>query len=114
MSTLHVFGMDLPIIAELSHGYYLVAHKNGPAIANAKLLSSLEPDEEQDWSIPLGIYAEAIRHYVAWSWPSMAVARWPESAGMVHDEMEPDEGASAHNRKWNPRTLTDSLKVTCR
>ena len=82
MDTVNVYGMDLPLIAELSDGYYLVVHKNGPAIGNAHLITVLEPPlNNQDAWIPPGVYAEAIRKYVDWSWPLVqGNVEWPDSS----------------------------------
>jgi hypothetical protein len=78
----HVFGMDLPVIAELSEGFKLVAHENGPAIANDHAIYALDcaagepPPEDSDlWEEDEGVEtlsycvrAEAIREYRKWSW----------------------------------------------
>lgn len=70
MKTVEVLGMTLPVIAELPGGFRLVAHKNGPAIADNDGIYALDAkfDEEE---LPTRIQLEAVRNYIALSWPAV-------------------------------------------
>lgn len=61
---LAVFGLNLPIMAKLPKGFFLVAHENGPAIANEHLLSALEYADEE---IPERVREIAISELSAWA-----------------------------------------------
>lgn len=67
-NTFGIFGMHLPIIARLADGYVLVAHRNGPAIANAQSLFAIDALHD-DFGPPEPIRHEAITAYRQWSWP---------------------------------------------
>ena len=83
-SPLHeVFGMNLPVIAELPNGYRLVAHPNGPGVADNHSLYALElmagdapatdlfekHEEDESDELPFRVRAAAIEKYRRWSWP---------------------------------------------
>lgn len=72
----HIFGMCLGIIEELPDGYLLVAHKNGPAIANRNSLNTLvdydskvQPIDETTTSVPYHVRHAAMLKYVRLTWP---------------------------------------------
>jgi hypothetical protein len=69
--SLSVLGLDLPILAPLQGGWFLVAHPNGPAIATKDILASLEYPESD---IPESVRTSAIRELGQWAihqptWP---------------------------------------------
>lgn len=69
--TISVFGMELPIIAQLDQGVYLVAHKNGPGVATADSLYSIRPvvcSEDDGGPIDIAM-KKAMRSYVDKTWP---------------------------------------------
>ena len=79
---LDVFGYNLPILADLKEGWYLVAHPNGPAIAKKygfDFIGSLaHPCDE----VPEGIRNEAVWQLMKWakkqpSWPASNILREP-------------------------------------
>jgi hypothetical protein len=75
---LATFGDNYPIIAVLDkqNGWYLVAHPNGPAIANSRfdLLASLAHEHED---VPESIRRDAVWKLMGWAakqptWPKVA------------------------------------------
>lgn len=70
---LAVFGMNLPIIADLGDGYFLVGHPNGPAIATESSLYALDcaVDAElpKEGTLPYEVRRSALQKYREWSWP---------------------------------------------
>lgn len=81
---------DLPVIADLGDGYYLVAHPNGPGVATADSISTLDaaiihakPDadplyglidmepEDDTFSVPSEIAIKAVSEFVDWAWPKI-------------------------------------------
>lgn len=60
-------GDDYPVIAELSNGYKLVAHKNAPAITNGDLFSTLSQHEDDEPHI-LSIKKQAYDKFEKWIW----------------------------------------------
>lgn len=71
--TVDVLGMTLPVIrrvyCETPDDWYLVAHKNGPAIANPTGFGFLCALESDSTSVPLCVKTEAIRIYRELTWP---------------------------------------------
>ncbi len=84
----HVLEMDLPIIADLGDGWFLVAHPNGPAISDAYSITvlyteSLETakakraeelwrdDDDEPFSPPEEIRAQAVREFIDYCWPKV-------------------------------------------
>ena len=81
---LATFGDNYPIIAVLDkpNGWYLVAHPNGPAIANSRfdLLASLAHEHED---VPESIRRDAVWTLMGWAakqptWPKVANAELSE------------------------------------
>lgn len=78
---LKVFGMNLPVIADLGDGYFLVGHPNGPAIATKDCLWCLtfaagedptcEVVEGRQGTIPYEVRRRAVDKYVEWTWPTV-------------------------------------------
>ena len=79
METFSVFGMDLPVIANLSDGWVLVAHKNGPGIARENFLCAL--DYCHEGSVPVEIHSLAIDKYRDFSWPLVKPLYYPVKEG---------------------------------
>lgn len=90
--TTKTFGMELPIIADLDDGWFLVAHPNGAAIANEHYLSVLWsestettnpefcPGEHDDVKspIPEAIRAQAVKAFEELAWPLVKKQFYPE------------------------------------
>jgi hypothetical protein len=82
---LHVWGMRLPIIADLGDGWFLVGHPNGEAIATEDSLWDLEsaagaepktdaldgPEdaEAEKAALPYEVRRAALKAYGDWAWP---------------------------------------------
>jgi len=67
-----ILGQTYPVISHIKRNWYLVAHRNGPAIGRVSdcgndVLASL--DNLDDDEVPLSIHAAAIKAYREWSWP---------------------------------------------
>ena len=84
LPTTEIMGMDLPIIANLDDGWFLVAHPNGAVIARKTFLSVLwtessetgltpgewADDENADTSpIPEAVRAKAVEEFERLVWP---------------------------------------------
>lgn len=75
LSTITVFGMEIPIIADLGDGWFLVAHPNGAAIATKTFLAVLwfdsrEEDRAKSGSrIPESVRAKAVEEFERFAWP---------------------------------------------
>jgi len=83
LPTTEVLGMELPIIADLGDGWFLVAHPNGAAIATEKFLSALwsestetavyedgvEIEDEDCCPIPESVRAKAVEEFEELAWP---------------------------------------------
>lgn len=76
MTTLRTFGTEYPIIADLNGGWFLVAHPNGPAIANKNFdfLASLAHAHED---LPESVRREAVWQLMRWAgnqptWPTIS------------------------------------------
>jgi hypothetical protein len=72
-NVLVTFGTEYPIMADLTGGWYLVAHPNGPAIAHSgfDILSSLAHENED---VPAWVRSKATWALMAWAakqptWP---------------------------------------------
>lgn len=82
MKTHHVIGMDLPIIAELGEGWFLVAHPNRPTIANEHTMATLDlavgdppkdrdslfADDDEFTEIPHDVRRSAVEKYIDYTW----------------------------------------------
>jgi hypothetical protein len=60
-------GDNYPLIAELPHGYKLVAHKNAPAITNGRYFFSLTIYHDDD-AETVEIKAAAQENFHLWAW----------------------------------------------
>lgn len=67
MKTIKFWGEDYHQIEELSEGWSLIAHPNGPAICDGHTISTIDPCDEDDRL--RDIKREAIRAYREFSWP---------------------------------------------
>ena len=79
METFNVFGMDLPVIADLTGGWVLVAHANGPGIACEDILCAL--GYRNDDVVPVEIHSLAIDKYREVSWPLVKPLYYPVKEG---------------------------------
>lgn len=91
--TTKVLGMDLPIIADLDDGWFLVAHPNGAAIVGELYLSVLwaestetivykdgiEVNEEDRSPIPEAVRAKAVDKFERLAWPLVRGQFYTES-----------------------------------
>lgn len=81
LGTHEIFGMSLPVIAVLTHGFKLVFHKNGPCIATDHSLYTMsmcvciarDIDDPQKTEVPLAVPLEvmemAMEKFIKWCWP---------------------------------------------
>ena len=70
LPTAEICGMDLPIIAELGAGCFLVAHPNGAAIGTKTALVALSYDSRNFLlNTPEAIRSQAIAEFEAFVWP---------------------------------------------
>jgi hypothetical protein len=73
--TTDVFGMKLPVIADLGDGWFLVAHPNGAAIAKIDFIcvlwiESTETHEDlSDSPVPEAIRSKAVEAFETFAWP---------------------------------------------
>ena len=81
---IHVFGMVLPIIADLGDGWYLAAHRNGACIANQDLISvlwdadeRLPGDDHDGDSIPRDVRRKAVEAFERFAWPRLKAEFYP-------------------------------------
>ncbi|KKK80162.1 hypothetical protein LCGC14_2826250 [marine sediment metagenome] len=79
----NIFGMQLPVIADLGDEWFLVAHPNGAAIANEEFLTvlwaesretKLQPegpfnDDGCGSPIPEAVRAGAVKYFEEFAWP---------------------------------------------
>ena len=93
----HVFGMNLPIIANLLGNWFLVAHPNGAAIANNHMLTvlcseSMETkrgrqqelfDEEDEDGVPECIRKLAVDKFENYAWKRLKDDFWVPIEGGV-------------------------------
>ncbi len=80
-ATHQVFGMELPVLAELLDGYLLVAHKNGPAVTNSPSglwMLDCMADADDECGISQRVRTDAIRAYRELTWPRV-VGRYFDS-----------------------------------
>lgn len=68
-----VLGMSLPVIKDLGC-YALVAHPNGPAVANQHSVWALDVVASADCDLPSIVRSGAIEAYREWSWPHLQAA----------------------------------------
>ena len=66
LPTTEAFGMELPIIADLGGGCFLVAHPNGAGIANKACLSGLH---QFSTLMPQQIQIKALEEFEKFAWP---------------------------------------------
>ncbi len=66
LATTEAFGMELPIIADLGGGCFLVAHPNGAGIANKACLSGLH---QFSTLMPQQIQIKALEEFEKFAWP---------------------------------------------
>ncbi len=64
LPTTEIYGMDLPIIADLGDGWYLVAHPNGVGIGTADGLAAMSLT-----AIPESVRAAAVEAFEKLAWP---------------------------------------------
>ncbi len=90
LPTVTVLGMKLPIIADLGQGWYLVAHPNGPAIANKTCLSVLwdestatSADDEHKSPIPESVRAKAVEEFEGLAWPLVREQFYTKATGQT-------------------------------
>jgi hypothetical protein len=79
LPTTEIMGMQLPVIADLDDGWFLVAHPNGAVIATEKFMSALwsestdeygvEIDEEDRCPIPESVRVKAVEVFERLAWP---------------------------------------------
>jgi len=72
LPTTTTFGMELPIIADLGDGWFLVAHPNGAAIATKTCMAVLSTgSHEQDdlTTVPEPVREKAVRVFEDLAWP---------------------------------------------
>ncbi len=62
--TTEIYGMELPVIADLGDGWYLVAHPNGPGIGNKACFVDLSSAE-----LPESVRAAAVEAFEKLAWP---------------------------------------------
>lgn len=77
MRTLRVFDTDYPILADLKDGWFLVAHRNGPAISTDQyqfLGSPAHPSEE----VPEGVRTRAVNALMNWAKDQPSYPRTPD------------------------------------
>lgn len=99
LPTTTTVGMELPIIADLGDGWFLVAHKNGAAIANETFLAVLWTESTetaispQDWAeeqdeckspVPESVRAKAVKEFERLAWPLVR--------GQFYTDANPDSG----------------------
>jgi len=104
LPTTKTFGMELPIIADLGDGWFLVAHPNGAAIGNEPYLSVLGtestetvnparehwPGEHDDNKspIPESIRASAVEEFEKFAWPLVRGQFYPADTDSDEGEGE--------------------------
>jgi hypothetical protein len=84
LPTTTIFGMELPVIADLGDGWFLAAHPNGAAIARDTLLTVLWAESSEtsrppeEWvddedtvksPIPEAVRAKAVEEFERLAWP---------------------------------------------
>lgn len=101
LPTTTTVGMELPIIADLGDGWFLVAHPNGAAIANEIFLTVLSTESTetaiapQDWAeaqvegkiqspIPESVRAKAVEEFESLAWPLVR--------GQFYTDVHPERG----------------------
>lgn len=77
LPTATIFGMELPIIADLGDGWFLVAHPNGAAIATTKFLAVLWTDCV-DSGLP-----ESVQAFEKLAWPLVRDQFYENESGEV-------------------------------
>lgn len=75
MKTFHIFGMDLPLLADLPNEFKLVLHPNGPAIAASDCIASLDHAHE---GIPAAVRDKAIENFIAYAMPRLRFSLEPK------------------------------------
>ncbi len=104
LPTISVIDMELPIIADLGDGWFLVAHPNGAAIATKTYLSVLWTESTetaispQDWAgeqgenkspIPESVRAKAVEEFERLAWPLVRGQFYTEAAEATAREESP-------------------------
>jgi hypothetical protein len=100
--SIHLFGLDLPVIADLPENHKLALHKNGPCIVSEHSISVLElaagepphemllDDGEVTEDLPYEVCRAAIVKYVEWSWSRLRAAVFDGNPSASHERHDHD------------------------
>lgn len=100
LRTLQVLGMELPVLADLGQGYFLVAHPNGPGLATENMLAALPWCFDDDELRPFAV--KAVRHYMEVTYPLVEQQDWFVFESTLQSACEPDSddySTSNHENK---------------
>ncbi len=69
-TTFRFWGDDYPVISELTGGWSLIGHPNGPAICDGDYISVIDIYTCDSWQIQ-AIKREAQSAFRVWAWPKL-------------------------------------------
>lgn len=114
--TINVLGLELPVIAKLSHGFTLASHRNGPCICTETTIFTLTYwmiEGFEDDELPRDVAQAAIDAYVAYSWPliqqvdrtaagyEVLLANYQNALAIIRDNLHERKCFDCGNVAWH-------------